>query len=106
MAQQVAESTGVESAVDQALALLAAGQGEQSLNAIRAMSGRPDWSPPARDRAVFELARALSDFDQGAVPETLVEFLAAYQPETLVAHEEAPDMGVPLFPVRATLAGV
>ena len=73
---------------------------------LREVSQRSDLSEPARDRLMYEAAKRLAAFPADAVPESAVDFLANYESQTLVAHEEAREIGVPLYPVRATMAGV
>ena len=106
LAEQSARSTSVRSEVDSAVALVSENKKTSAFEALREMSLRSDWSQPARDRAMFEFARALADFSRESVPESIVDFLVSYQAKTLVPHEEAAEIGVALFPVSAAIGGI
>ena len=61
---------------------------------------------PARDYVIFNFAVGLSDLQAKAVSQQVLEFLESYQVKTLVNHHDHPHMAVPLFNVRAAVAGL
>jgi hypothetical protein len=61
---------------------------------------------PARDYILFAFARGLGDQEPGAVHGDVLDFLSDYRPQTLVAQEDHPRIAVPLFNVKAAVAGV
>jgi hypothetical protein len=82
------------------------GRDTQLLEGLRELAGREDWPVPAREAALFHFAAGLGDLLSHAVGPEVLAFLADYEPRTLVAHEEHPGFGVPLFNIRAATAGV
>ncbi len=76
------------------------------LSLLEATRQRPDWPAPARDSAVYRFTHALRELPAGAVSPTIVTYLKAYEPNTLVPHEDHPQGRVPLYNVRAAAAGL
>jgi hypothetical protein len=74
-----------------------------ALSDIREDQELPD---PVADYLVFTFTVSLDDLEPGAVNREVLQFLDSYEPRTLVPHEESADAGVPLFNVRAAVAGL
>jgi hypothetical protein len=66
----------------------------------------PAIQDPVRDYLVFTFTTGLSDLDSDEVNPRVLDYLAAYQVRTRVAHPDYPHVGLPLFNVRAAVAGV
>jgi hypothetical protein len=59
-----------------------------------------------REQQLLLFTLALADLSPELVPAELLDFLANYTPQTLVAHEESADRAVPLFNIPAAALGV
>ena len=82
------------------------GSSTELLNALQAIGRDPELAAPAKDYLVFSFALGLSDLDPGAVNREVLDFLSHYRVRVLVKHDDHPGMAVPLFNVRAAVAGV
>jgi hypothetical protein len=85
---------------------LRSGDYEAVLQSIKQFSAANEPSAPAREQQLFLFATALADFPAEQVPAPLLEFLASYSPQTLVAHEESVNHAVALFNIPAAARGV
>lgn len=74
----------------------------EALSSIELDSAIPD---PARDFLLFSFVVGLGDLEANAVSPEVLDFLAGYEPKTLVSDEDHPRITVPLFNVRAATAG-
>jgi len=83
-----------------------AGSNQELLDALSAIVQDPEILAPAKDYTVFSFTLGLSDLDVNSVSPKVLDFLSAYEAQTLVAHDDHPRMTVPLFNVRAAAAGV
>jgi hypothetical protein len=101
----VAEQPGDRETLAHLYGLAREGQGEALLQATIAIDEDQARPEPARDRILFELATALGDFEAGIVGPKILEYLRDRTVLARVPHEEHPDMGVPLYNVRAAAAG-
>jgi len=86
--------------------MLRSGRRTELLNAIEAFGTSLRISAPVREKQLFLFTQGLADFPPAAVPSELLEFLAAYSPQTLVPHTENVSVAVPLFNVPAAALGV
>ncbi len=61
---------------------------------------------PEREAAVLQFTRSLHELPRDQVSAMAIDLLSRWQPRTLVAHEEAPALGTPLFDIAATAQGL
>lgn len=85
--------------------LARAGEEEAVLQALAGVAGRSSWSEPAREQVLYAFALGLSDLAPNAVGPEVIEWLMAYEPRTLIPHEDYPAAGVPLYRIGAAAAG-
>ena len=76
------------------------------LQSIKQFSVAGELPSPVREQQLFLFTIALADFPAEQVPARLLEFLANYSPQTLVAHEESENNAVALFNIPAAARGV
>lgn len=81
------------------------GHSEELMHAVRSIEEDAGWTDPAREKVLHNLALALGDFDPGTIGPEVLQFLVERRSRTLVPHEEYPEMGVPLFNIRAAASG-
>jgi len=77
-----------------------------TLNKLQALETRRDWPLPAREAALFQFTRSLSDLPRDAVATEVMQHLGAYQARTLVPHEDHGEAFVPMFNIRGAAAGI
>ena len=82
------------------------GNYESLLQSIKRFSAAGELASPVREQQLFLFTVALADFPAEQVPARLLEFLANYSPQTLVAHEESENNAVALFNIPAAARGV
>jgi len=82
-----------------------AGESAALLGSLLAIEQDPGLPAPARDYLHFRFAVGLGDLDPNAVAPAVLEYLSTYEARTLIAHEEYPDVAVPLFNIPAATAG-
>ncbi|MSQ98018.1 MAG: hypothetical protein EXR85_01780 [Xanthomonadales bacterium] len=82
------------------------GDSEALLQSIMQFSAAGELASPVREQQLFLFTVALADFPAEQVPARLLEFLANYSPQTLVAHEESENNAVALFNIPAAARGV
>jgi hypothetical protein len=80
-------------------------QDTRLLQELRRLADDDSISLPVRERLLFEFAIGLSDLDRLAVAAGVLDFLMDYQPRVLVPHEDSRQLGVPLYNIRAAVAG-
>lgn len=80
-------------------------RGDELLLQVQAIADDPNIPDPARDRILQNLALALGEFEPGVIGPEVLEYLAQTKSRTLVPNEEHPEMGVPLFNIRAAATG-
>lgn len=90
----------------QLLDLAVAGNATDVLTLLQESAQRRDWPEPARDRLLYDFAQSLRSLPRAAVPAEVLTWLGAYQPLTLVPHEDHVTASVPLYNVRGVAAGV
>ena len=83
-----------------------AGESAALLGSLLAIEQDPGLPAPARDYLHFRFAVGLGDLDPNTVAPAVLEYLSTYEARTLIAHEEYPDVAVPLFNIPAAAAGV
>jgi hypothetical protein len=104
-ARHAAAQADVIDATKPLFELARAGRDDAVLAALAEVAGRDSWSEPARERILHAFALGLSDLDPNAVGPEVIEWLLAYEPRTLVPHEDHPSAGVPLYRIGAAAAG-
>lgn len=82
------------------------GASEQLLDKLLAVERNAAWPVPAREYIIWSFTLGLADLDVNTVSPEVLDYLSAYQPRTLVAHDDRDSVGVPLFNIRAAAMGV
>jgi hypothetical protein len=96
--------TGVE--IERLIALVSQADKRQALDALEDLAARPDWPAPAREAALFSITNRLRELSPFSVDEVVLQFLREHQNLVWVAHLEAPDLAVPLYPIRSAAQGL
>jgi hypothetical protein len=78
----------------------------QLLDSLSAVEQNRNWSVPAREYVIWTFTIGLSDMEVNTVNREVLEYLSAYEPRTLVSHDDRGDVGVALFNIKAAAAGV
>ena len=81
------------------------GDADSVIAALDAIRQNPTLPAPVADYIVFTFTIGLSDLDAGSLSPEVLAALSAYQPATLVAHDDNSSVGVPLFNIQAAAAG-
>lgn len=76
------------------------------LDALAAVDQDPEIPAPAKDYILFTFTLGLGDQMPGTVSQGVLSYLSNYQPRTLVTPDDHPRMAIPLFNVRAAVAGI
>lgn len=105
-ALHAAHAQATDAVSERLVALTVAGSTEEALELLQSTQARGDWPEPAREKALYEYAQALRALPSAAVPPQIIAWLKAYQPLTLVPHEDHPDAAVPLYNIRGAAHGV
>lgn len=92
-------------ALDELLQLARQGDEQALLRQIRRHESGGDWLPAARDALLHALAANLGDLPAGSVGPAVLDHLETIEPTTFVPHFDHPQVGVPLFNIRAAAAG-
>jgi len=79
---------------------------EATLKNLQRLETRGDWPLPAREAALFEFTRALSELPRTAVAPGVIEHLQNYESLTLVPDADHPATLIPLFNIRAAATGI
>ena len=82
------------------------GDSGRVLDALIAVEQNDDWPGPAREYTIWSFTLGLSDMDMNTVSPEVLDYLSAYEPRTLVAHDDRDSVGVPLFNIGAAATGV
>ena len=82
------------------------GKNRQLLDSLSALEQNRNWSVPAREYVIWTFTIGLSDMEVNTVNREVLEYLSAYEPRTLVSHDDRSDAGVALFNISAAAAGV
>ena len=82
------------------------GKNRQLLDSLTALEQNRNWSVPAREYVIWTFTIGLSDMEANTVNLEVLEYLSAYEPRTLVSHDDRSDVGVALFNISAAAAGV
>ncbi|MGD2129003.1 MAG: hypothetical protein PVJ33_07070 [Lysobacterales bacterium] len=85
--------------------LARAGSSDELLSALLALEQREDWPEPARERVLQAFAQGLGEMPPGSVDHRVLNYLAAFEPRTLVPNPDYPLAGVPLYNVSASASG-
>lgn len=80
-------------------------QDTRLLQELKRLADDDSISLPVRERVLFEFAIGLSDLDRLTVTTNVLDFLKDYQPRVLVPHDDSRQLGVPLYNIRAAVAG-
>jgi len=102
----LAQTVDSRPTVNQLYAFTVSGSTPEALNLLQLTRNRGDWPLPARDLALQRYAEQLRDLPASAVATELLDWLEAHEPLTWVPHEDHAGGLVPLFNLRATIAGV
>lgn len=81
------------------------GRGAELDRQVRRIALGDDLPDAERDRVLFTLAVALGDLGPGVVGPRVLETLAETRSRVLVPSDDHPEMGVPLFNIRAAAVG-
>lgn len=76
------------------------------LAALDSVVTNPAMQDPVKDYLVFTFTTGLDDLDAEDVNPQVLDYLAAYEVKTRVAHPDYPHVGLPLFNVRGAVAGL
>jgi hypothetical protein len=82
------------------------GNNAELLDSLSAITRNNGIEAPMQDYLIYSFTLGLSDMDANTVDATVISFLSNYPLRTLVAHDDHPGMGVPLFNVRAAAHGI
>jgi hypothetical protein len=83
-----------------------AGDSEATLEVIQQVRLNSDWPAPARERFILDFVNGLRHEPRAAVDERIIDHIESIQPIVYVPHEDHPHSNVPLYNIRAVMAGV
>jgi len=106
LALQTIRETDTQDILKSLYQMARTGSKQKLLDSLSAINQDPGLPDPAKDYLVFRFTLGLSDLDANSVDHQVLEFLSGYEAHTLVAHDEHPTTGVPLFNIRAAASGV
>ena len=106
VAVQTIRKTDTQAMLKPLFQMARAGRNGELLDSLSAIGQDPGMPNPTRDYLVFSFTLGLSDLDANAVSPEVMGFLSTYEARALVAHDDHPGMAVPLFNIRAAVAGV
>ena len=106
LALEAIRQTDTSSVLGPLFQLARAGNDSELLEVLASIEEEPSIALPAKDYLMFNFAVGLSDLHPNAVAPPVLDFLASYQIKTLVIHQDHPQLAVPLFNVRAAVAGL
>lgn len=106
LAIEAINQTDTSSVLGPLFQLARAENDRELLEVLASIEEDPSMALPVKDYLIFNLAAGLSDLHPNAVSNQVLEFLESYQVKTLVNHHDHPHMAVPLFNVRAAVAGL
>ena len=81
------------------------GQSARLMREVQHISEGRERPDPERDWILFQLAAALGELEPGTIGPEIVAYLANTRSRVLVAHEDHPRLGVPLYNIRAAASG-
>jgi len=81
------------------------GQSAELMHEVQNLAGDRVRPAPERDYILFQLAAALGELEPGTIKPEILAFLANTRSRVLVAHEDHPQLGVPLYNIRAAASG-
>ena len=79
---------------------------ETLLKAMTRLTSRSDWPAPAREAALLQFTHQLRQLPPYSVDPAVLDYLHNYQNLTLIPHDEAPHVGVPMYAIRAAASGL
>jgi hypothetical protein len=106
LAVETAHSIDTDSVLKTLYQSARAGDNRQVLDTLLTAEQNSNWPVPAREYTIWSFAIGLSDMGVNTVSPEVLEYLSAYQPRTLVAHDDRDNVGVPLFNISAAATGV
>jgi hypothetical protein len=106
MAFEVIENADPQGLLARLFRLAREGDSAALIDALSGIVEDRDLPDPVTDYVLFTFTVGLDDLEAGVVSPEVLRYLSAYWPRTLVPHEESADVGVPLFNVRAAVAGL
>jgi hypothetical protein len=104
-AVEAASTVDTNSALRPLFELARSGSDAELIRELDDLARRSAWPLPAREHILHAFAVGLGDLEPGAVGPRVLAYLQTYVPRTLVAHDDHPKAGVPLFNVAAAAAG-
>lgn len=100
------DKAGTVDALKPLFQMARAGNDQQLLAALDEIARDTSLQGPQRDYLLFKFTTGLADLDSDSVSPEVIAWLSSYPSETLVAHDDHPYRGVPLYNVRAAAHGV
>jgi len=83
-----------------------AGDSQQVMELLLAVEQNDSWPVPAREYAIWSFTIGLSDMAVNSVSAEILNYLSAYRPRTLEAHDDRDSVGVPLYNISGAATGV
>ncbi len=80
--------------------------GAGTLIKLAEIENRSDWPLPAREAAIYQFTRTLSNLPRDAVAIEVMQHLHNFEAQVLVPHEDHAAAFVPMFNIRGAAAGV
>jgi len=81
------------------------GHSAKLMREVKAIAEGRDRPAPERDRILFQLAAALGELEPQTIEPEIIDYLSTTRSWVLVAHEDHPELGVPLYNIRAAASG-
>jgi hypothetical protein len=81
------------------------GQSAELMHEVQHIARDRDRPAPERDYILFQLAAALGELEPQTIDAEIIAYLASTRSRVLVAHEDHPELGVPLYNIRAAASG-
>lgn len=106
LAVETAQSINTDRVLKSLFQSARAGDNRQVMDTLLTIEQNDDWPVPAREYTIWSFTLGLADMDMNTVSPEVLDYLSAYQPRTLVAHDDRDSVGVALFNISAAAAGV
>jgi hypothetical protein len=104
-ARAAAARIDTSAAVRPLFELARAGRDDALLESLADVASRAEWPQPAREHVLYTFAAGLADLAPDTVGAEVMDWLLAYDSQTLVPHDDHPAAGTPLYRVSAAAAG-
>ncbi len=106
LALESAESVRTQGVLKTLYQSARAGDSRQVLDTLQAVERNDNWPVAAREYLIWSFAQGLADMESNIIGREVLDYLSAYRPQTLVAHDDRSDRGVPLFNIPVAAAGL